>query len=403
MSESDGGGTGIECAKCEQEATHEDGFECDGCMYYYHLACGDVLKREAKARAASSRLQIYCKECVEKNPSVVSAVHVKSILKYVEKIDLVLQQQKISNEEMRRAVNDNSSEIKLMKDYMAVMHGEMRERNAKSTDSVANHVQPTGSYANVLKNKGTGILRSVVIQPKNHKQRCEATLQKIKESIGDIERCVRDTKHTRNGGIVISCASAGDTVRMKQQIDTVMSDEYEVRLPQIKNPRVKISQINIDLETDDILHDIMNKNDLLNSAKMEIKKTIRHNHIGTQDIIAELDCVSFDTMMTRKKLLIGWKSCSVYEHVYIKRCFKCCGFSHIAKDCKHDLACSKCAGSHKSNACDSRILKCINCSAANAKFGLNLTTEHHAWSRDCTVLHKRTNKLREIVQYNPAE
>ena len=35
----------------------------------------------------------------------------------------------------------------------------------------------------------------------------------------------------------------------------------------------------------------------------------------------------------------------------VTQCYKCQGFNHIAKDCKNDRKCVRCAGAHKSTDC----------------------------------------------------
>ena len=50
----------------------------------------------------------------------------------------------------------------------------------------------------------------------------------------------------------------------------------------------------------------------------------------------------------------------------VTQCYKCQGFNHVAKDCKSNQKCVRCAGPHKSADCPDRnkgslILKCSNC------------------------------------------
>ena len=50
----------------------------------------------------------------------------------------------------------------------------------------------------------------------------------------------------------------------------------------------------------------------------------------------------------------------------VTQCYKCQGFNHVAKDCKSDQKCVRCAGAHKSTECpdkdkESLKLKCSNC------------------------------------------
>ena len=56
---------------------------------------------------------------------------------------------------------------------------------------------------------------------------------------------------------------------------------------------------------------------------------------------------------------------------------QCQGFNHVAKDCKNEVKCLRCAGSHKSTECpnknqDNLVVKCTNCKG-----------DHASVSKDC--------------------
>ena len=62
----------------------------------------------------------------------------------------------------------------------------------------------------------------------------------------------------------------------------------------------------------------------------------------------------------------------------ITQCYKCQGFNHVAKDCKKDQKCVRCAGPHKSTDCPDKnketlIVKCSNCNG-----------NHVAASKECS-------------------
>lgn len=137
---------------------------------------------------------------------------------------------------------------------------------------------------------------------------------------------VRDTQNIRGGGIVISCANAADTMKVKQLFDKNDQNEYDVHLPEIKKPRVKIMNVDGDMSPDDIVFDVVNKNDSLHYANFVIKKILKNENNNSQDIVAEVYGGTFDVMMNLRKIFVGWNRCIVMEHVYLRRCFKCCGF-----------------------------------------------------------------------------
>ena len=61
----------------------------------------------------------------------------------------------------------------------------------------------------------------------------------------------------------------------------------------------------------------------------------------------------------------------------VTQCYKCQGFNHVAKDCKSEQKCVRCAGAHKSTECPDKNkkslkLKCSNCNG-----------DHVASSKSC--------------------
>ena len=67
----------------------------------------------------------------------------------------------------------------------------------------------------------------------------------------------------------------------------------------------------------------------------------------------------------------------------VTQCYKCQGFNHVAKDCKSEQKCVRCAGAHNPQCPDknkkSIKLKCSNCNG-----------DHVASSRDCPKFKDQT-------------
>ena len=91
------------CSVCNEAIEDDDDvFECDGCSDSLHLKCGGATKKDISARKVSKCLRVYCKLCVS-NPAAIVADNVKTIMKFVHKIDLFNQKQIETN----ARVNDN--------------------------------------------------------------------------------------------------------------------------------------------------------------------------------------------------------------------------------------------------------------------------------------------------------
>lgn len=389
----------VSCGKCETEVVYEEnGYECDGCGVFYHMKCGGALKKEINARVGSQRLHIYCEDCITKDPIRIIADNVKSIMKYIYKIDLTLQKQVEANAAFERATTTNAAKIEQIFEQLIKLPNEIQTLAPKPTPH--NESRSTATYANIV---GSGVVKpTVLIRPKNNTQKSSATLDEIKSIGSDV--IVRDVRNVNGGGIMLTCETANDTMKVKQLVQQRANDKYNVELPAIKMPRIKIVNVCESFTDVELVNEIKLKNELVRNGKIEIKKVhTKKKDNGTRqvnDIIAEVDCVTFDALIKMKRICIGWHSYDVAEHLYLKRCFKCCGFSHIANECKHHVACSKCAGTHKAADCNNSSFECVNCKFANQLNGLNLDTAHHAWSKKCSILQKRLIKLRDCIQYS---
>lgn len=195
-------------------------------------------------------------------------------------------------------------------------------------------------------------------------------------------------------------------MKVKQMVHDKLGNNYDVILPEIKHPRLRITNINVELSNDDLIEELKKHNPNIENLDMKLITTIPRkfrSHIYKVAVV-ELKSDEYEKLIQIETLMLPWRECKVIEHVYIKRCFKCCGFSHISKDCKakHQV-CSKCGGAHKFTDCKSQKLCCLNCKEANDKFKTNLDTKHHAWSKECIVLQRRIKTLKSKIEYKHAE
>lgn len=77
-----------------------------------------------------------------------------------------------------------------------------------------------------------------------------------------------------------------------------------------------------------------------------------------RDIVIEVNGSAYKKMLQMGNIFLEWRQCKITEHLHIKRCFKCCGFSHISTECKAETQrCSKCAENHRYENCRSKTLK----------------------------------------------
>jgi len=86
--------------------------------------------------------------------------------------------------------------------------------------------------------------------------------------------------------------------------------------------------------------------------------------------------------MKERKVNVGWKICSIFEHFNVKRCYKCWGYYHIAKDCTREMTCHKCAGNHIADKCTEANKRCINCKYKIQKYNIKMSDGYDALSKE---------------------
>ncbi|RYX86063.1 hypothetical protein EON73_02690 [bacterium] len=245
-----------------------------------------------------------------------------------------------------------------------------------------------------------------MIKPKN-RQECAKTLETITSNVDTAAINVCGTRNVKDGGIVLRCVNATDTMKVQQIVTEKMGEDYEVILPKIKKPRLRITNIPSELQKESIINELKKSNDTIKDMEMNLITVINRKATSRQtasnDIVVEINGAAYTKLMNLKVLKLPWRECRIFEHVYMKRCYKCLGFSHIAKDCKNEQKCSKCAGPHKFSECKSKKLSCANCRHANESLKNKMSTNHHAWSKDCTVYKRRIESLVNKIEYNPTE
>lgn len=153
----------IYCRKCEKEIEDDAGFECDGCWDSYHLNCGEALKRDINARKNSKRLQIYCTECISVDPMRVLAEDVRSMMKYIYKIDLVLQKQIEANATFENDIKRNATILGQIHEQLKMMLNAVHEV-MPNINALQNGTSNVASYASVVGDGG--IKPTVMIKPK---------------------------------------------------------------------------------------------------------------------------------------------------------------------------------------------------------------------------------------------
>lgn len=126
-------------------------------------------------------------------------------------------------------------------------------------------------------------------------------------------------------------------------------------------------------------------------------KPLRNNNQIYQALI-QVDIETYNRIIDKGKIFVGYDYCSVYDAIDVKRCYKCCGFHHIANKCIKDTpVCPKCSGNHFLKECTATDLKCVHCSNLNSTQNMNIDTQHAVWDPKCHVYKEIQSKMKAKV------
>lgn len=262
-------------------------------------------------------------------------------------------------------------------------------------DSVSN---TSKSYANAVTGK---YKENVIIVKPKKQQESEITKKLVKEKVNITNMAVGITKLRKgnNGTVILGCEGEGEMKELKATVQEKLGIDYSITEPKGIMPKIKI--INVGEEEmaldDKNLISIITKQNKLEDKKEGfymriIKKIVKEGRIrntqsrrGSEDgsLILEMDETTHDSMLKKEKINIGWRKCVIFNYISVKRCFKCWGYHHIAKNCTRKETCHKCAGEHKANECTAKKNRCVNCMYKIKTYNLKIDDEHDALSREC--------------------
>lgn len=285
------------CNKCKKDI-RDNYYQCDICNEKVHTGCANLSSSETRCMPLQKKMLFFaCDDC-------------KCVLKNIPKLVLLMEEVK---EQLRDIKSSNPNQLQ---QPLRVPYSEITQRKK--------HEDP------VKKNEEV-----IVVKPKDKQQDSLTTKKAIERQINpsSIGAEVSRVKFVRDGGIAISCTKKDDIKNISHNIRDKMSTEYDIELPEKKNPKIKIINIEKHLVED---HDVLIETIILqNRLKTEEDKLLKILHCyedkrrKTETVILEVDPKTYDQLNQKEVLHIGWRKCRFFDHINIIQCYKCYKFGHI--------------------------------------------------------------------------
>lgn len=276
-----------------------------------------------------------------------------------------------------------------------------REKTNTVNSKPAQQKQNVNTQEKKTQNKiSDEINKTVIIKPKQQ-QSSENTMNDIQAKIRPNDIKFESVRKTTNGCVIINCETTNECNKLKNKISVELNEKYEIKSPELFKPKIKIFGMDKSSDGDSICDQIKSNNrELANSELKLIKLTEDRNDAEKINGIFEIDSSSFNKIMIKRKVKLGWQHYKVGHHLNLMRCFNCYGFNHQKDECTNERACPECSGDHEVENCDATEKCCSNCQRANQKFNIQMDTNHDVWSNKCEILKRKRNQASKKVDYS---
>nr|CAI5834569.1 unnamed protein product [Callosobruchus analis] len=212
--------------------------------------------------------------------------------------------------------------------------------------------------------------------------------------------CINNTRKIKDG-IAVQCEDKPSLDTLKSCLTAPLAKKYSIDEPKKYNPRLIIMDARLEGldSSEDIINSIALLNGLDDSRKSEIKVITKLKRFNMIDLVIEVTPALRNIFLQKEYVFVGLKKSQIKDHIRVIKCFKCCGFGHLEINCKADLHCPKCAGSHKLKDCKSDSVQCSNCLHHNKSYKKNLTVDHRATYAWCPMYKNYINKQQQNINY----
>jgi len=359
-----------DCGKCKVKFKRgETSQRCSGlCNGTYHFQCigvdqenGELLNKARSVRG----IRWFCEYCEEQ---------LNVIFKLSKEIDEFKNMVKQQLDEFKNVIH-----TKTLQEYDEVQHN----KNKKSYAQVMGEV--------------------LIIKPKVA-QESKKTVEAVKKVVNpsELKIGIAQIKDVKDGGVLIRCKTKEEIEKIKSAVDKKLKIGYQTNVPEQKNPRIKIVDIDENLTKEELEMLVPNQNPRFVHENAMFKVLVVKKMKTKYMCIAECDPETLDIIMSceEKRVFINYSYCRVFEHFPMLRCYKCGEYNHKIEDCKNEIdQCLICLSSeHETKSCNRSQKSCIHCLRSNEKYGTRYNTNHTIFYYNCPIYLEKIEIQRQKIK-----
>jgi hypothetical protein len=239
------------------------------------------------------------------------------------------------------------------------------------------------------------------------KSRDNCTPESIKELLRakinptEIKVGINTFKALKNGKVLIETNSKEEIEALEKNINEKCGVDLEANIYTLRKPRLIILNIPEDISITNLEDTLLAQNPDLKLRKGDIvAKFSYETKKQTRNLVMEVGAQT-RKLLIQNKAKLGWHICKIEDYVVANRCFKCSRFNHRVRDCRGEVTCPLCTGSHTLKECktDPRSYKCINCSTYKYNPSKNISVDHSSLDKRCPSMQAIIEKYRLNTDY----
>lgn len=377
-----GGGDVSKCPECRAQVDLTLSVACNTCNRNLHYSCIGVRAVDASLIAdlckKSAFIKISCSACAN-SPSLNVSQICSDILensKFKEGVNHILEGVISAVNSLKTQVDDlKSSNIELVKVCSKMMETPLSNKTDRYSDKVKN-----------LNNN------RVIVKPKNSLQTQHGTKSDLFKNIDPITCGLKiDDVRTASGNGIIISADSINCDKFEQVFSEKLSGNYTASKLSPLHPKIRIVGFSKEITEQDFIEVIMSQNkDIFDYSFCRlIKYWPTYKNKDIYQAILQVDVNTYEQLLQRKNILIGYSSCFVFDAVELMRCYKCNGFNHTSTRCTKNLSCPLCAHEHNVKECPNvdQPRNCSNCARLKVQ-NPQIKTNHASWEYESCHAYK---------------
>ena len=249
--------------------------------------------------------------------------------------------------------------------------------------------------------------KSILVIDNNGEEK-ENTIDALEKVVLDSNIGIKNSYDNKKGNTVVICNSDEQRDLLHTKLKEALPDISAKPLSNNLSKTIAVVGFSPTYNESNLLGTILKQNEFINSfinlkgkgvpenhLKLLHVKPLKNNPQLNQGVFKVSSAFRALLEKFHDKLLVGIRNVTVYERIFVKRCFGCQKYGHIHGKCPTPqvIKCANCGEDHETRSCNAAAhqAKCVNCHRHGTS-----DCNHSASSTNCPVYQAELNRLKDL-------